>query len=186
MIISHIHDILNYEGRSSQQGCSGPGTHWVGRVRWTGVPSDVLAGGWRAMCRGSRGRRDDEEIPKRMSPPLLSSGYSRLISHWTKRCWCGLLPHKWRLHDVMFWGLFDDNTQNMIHTKAHVRRRQTLPPECGPWGAPREYRPRRRHSYDVSGRTRRRPSNMAWDYTLDRPSAGRPPTDESLTETTLK
>ena len=95
-------------------------------------------------------------------------------------------PHKWRLHDVMFWGLFDDNTQNMIHTKAHVRRRQTLPPECGPWGAPREYRPRRRHSYDVSGRTRRRPSNMAWDYTPDRPSAGRPPTDESLTETTLK
>ena len=86
----------------------------------------------------------------------------------------------------MFWGLFDDNTQNMIHTKAHVRRRQTLPPECGPWGAPLEYRPRRRHSYDVSGRTRRRPSNMAWDYTLDRPSAGRPPTDESLTETTLK
>ena len=92
MIISHIHDILNYEGRSSQQGCSGPGTHWVGRVRWTGVPSDVLAGGWRAMCRGSRGRRDDEEIPKRMSPPLLSSGYSTLISHWTKRWWCGLLP----------------------------------------------------------------------------------------------
>ena len=44
------------------------------------------------MCRGSRGRRDDEEIPKRMSPPLLSSGYSRLISHWTKRWWCGLLP----------------------------------------------------------------------------------------------
>ena len=26
------------------------------------------------------------------SPPLLSSGYSRLISHWTKRWWCGLLP----------------------------------------------------------------------------------------------
>ena len=43
-----------------------------------------------------------------------------------------------------------------------VRRRQTLPPECGPWGAPREYRPQRRHFHDVSGRTSWRPPNMAW------------------------
>ena len=43
-------------------------------------------------------------------------------------------PHRWRLHDVMFWGLFDDNTQNMIHKKASCASPSNATPGVRPLG----------------------------------------------------